>query len=428
MSICTVMGEGSKVLVGRDIRLGGEIIEHLIVAGLLNSGCRPVMAGLTPTPALQLYIAKRGGFDAGLMVTASHNPPQYNGVKLIMGDGVEASREVEERVEEVFYEERFRYVTWREADISATRINDVNSFYVSETAKLVDIEKIRKRQPRVVIDAANNVGVLTLPEIAKRVGAKPLVINGNLDPHMSGREPEPTPESLREASIVVTEMKADIGIGTDGDADRAIVIDERGEAHWGDRTAVVLAPFLKEKHPELPSRVFTGVSSSSFVEDILKEHRISVVWLKVGSPIISRTLIAEGGLMGFEENGGIMYPVHHPVRDSGAALVLLLELLATKGMPISALYSSYPKTYTIKTKVPSLGVNFEKMYRAISSHFSGYRQIDLDGIKIVAEDHWALIRPSGTEPVVRIMVESTDEEKARELLRVIKQLIEDARL
>ncbi|MCC6052547.1 MAG: hypothetical protein LM585_04855, partial [Fervidicoccaceae archaeon] len=132
MSVCTVIGEGSNILIGRDVRLGGEILELAVAAGLLNSGCRPYIAGLTPTPALQLYISRSGGFEAGLMITASHNPPEYNGIKLIMSDGIEAPREVEEEVEEVFFDEKYKKVSWNKASTSTRSVSGVNEFYVNE--------------------------------------------------------------------------------------------------------------------------------------------------------------------------------------------------------------------------------------------------------------------------------------------------------
>lgn len=425
MSICTVIGEGSDILIGRDVRLGGEILELSVVAGLLNSGCKPYIAGLTPTPALQLYVSRTGEFDAGIMITASHNPPEYNGVKLIMSDGIEAPREIEEKVEKVFFEETYRKVSWNQASISTRSISNVNEFYIDEVVSLVDVEKIRRKSLKVVIDAANSVGSLTLPEIVRRLGGKPIVINGNLDPHMSGREPEPTIDSLKEASSVVRSLGADVGIGVDGDADRAIIIDETGAIHWGDRTAAVIAPFLREKHPELPPRVFTGISSSSFIEPLLKKHGISVVWLKVGSPIIARALKNEGGLLGFEENGGIMYPVHQPVRDSGAALAIMMELLANINKKASELYSDYPQTFTIKTKIPKNNIDLEKLYIELEHKFKDGKLIRVDGLKIVTSDTWLLVRPSGTEPVIRIMVESLNKEKAEEILKIVKSIIEN---
>jgi len=424
MSVCTVIGEGSNIIIGRDIRLGGEILELAVATGLLNSGCRPYIAGLTPTPALQLYISRSGGFEAGLMITASHNPPEYNGIKLIMNDGIEAPREVEEKVEEVFFDEKYRKVSWNKASTSTRSISGVNEFYVNEVVRLVDAEKIRRKGLKVVIDAANSVGSLTLPEIVRRLGGKPIVINGNLDPFMSGREPEPTVDSLKEASSVVRELRADVGVGVDGDADRAVVIDEKGTVQWGDRTAVVIAPFLREKHPELPPRVYTGISSSSFIEPLLKKHGISVVWLKVGSPIIARALKNEGGLLGFEENGGIMYPVHQPVRDSGAALALIMELLAMTNKNASELYSIYPRTSMVKTKVPRGNIDLSELYMELEQRFEHGQYIRVDGLKIVMDDTWVLIRPSGTEPVIRIMVESLSKEKAEEILKTVKSIIE----
>lgn len=428
MSICTVIGEGSRIIVGRDVRLGGDILELALASGLLNSGCKPVLAGLVPTPALQLYVAKKGGFDGGLMITASHNPPQYNGVKLTLNDGIEAPREIEEQIENVFFEEKYKRIDWKNARSGVTRIYDVNDFYVEEVVKVVDQEKIRKNPLKVVIDAANSVGALTLPEIVRKLGGKPIVLNGNLDPFMSGREPEPTAESLRDASNIVKSLQADVGIGVDGDADRSIIIDEKGNIQWGDRTALIIAPFLREKHPDLPARIYTGISTSSFIEPLLRTYGINIVWLRVGSPVISRALKREGGLLGFEENGGIMYPNHHPVRDSGVAIALIMELIASSNKKLSDLYSIYPKTTIIKTKVPKENLDLEKMYRLVSDFFKKHNLIYIDGIKIVMDDSWILVRPSGTEPVVRIMIESLSREKAEELLTIIKDLIEESRV
>jgi phosphomannomutase/phosphoglucomutase len=267
------------------------------------------------------------------------------------------------------------------------------------------------------------VGSLVLPEIVRKLGGKPLTINCNLDPHFPWREPEPTPETLKETSVIVKNLSADLGIGVDGDADRAIIISDDGDVKWGDRTAVVLAPYIMRMYPNLPRRVYTGVSSSYFIEEILGREGIKVIWMKVGSVDISRRLVKENGLFGFEENGGFMFPEHQPVRDAGATLAYIMELLSLENKKISQLYEVYPKTYTIKTKVPLPREKALKVVEEISSIYSGQQMVRIDGVKVLLDNAWFLVRPSGTEPVLRIMIEALEKTRAEQILEELMKTV-----
>ncbi len=423
-SICTVFGEKSEFLVGRDVRLGGDYILKAVLAGLEAAGCIAYNAGLVTTPALQYYIRNTSLFDGGVMVTASHNPPMYNGIKVIASDGIEIPRNMEREIEGIFFAEKYNRMSWRDSDVSTIDFQGVNEYYIKGVTSLVDDEVIRRRHLKVVFDGANSVGNLVIPQIIRRLGGKPISINGHLDSYFPGREPEPTPDTLKETSAIIRSIQADFGVAVDGDADRAILIDDTGDVKWGDRTTVVLAPYLKNKHPDLPPRIYTGVSSSYLIEDLLAEHGLTVVWMKVGSVGISRRLVKEGGLFGFEENGGFMYPVHQPVRDAGITTALFMELLAVEGKKASELYKIYPQTYTIKTKVP---MDREKAVKAIENVKQAYgnnKYIDIDGIKVLLDNGWFLVRPSGTEPVLRIMIETTDKESAERVYKEIMDIIE----
>ncbi|MEM1619895.1 MAG: phosphoglucosamine mutase [Fervidicoccaceae archaeon] len=424
-SICTVFGEGSRILVGRDVRLGGDMLVNALMAGLESAGCSPIYCGYAPTPAVQYAVKTLGGFDGGAMVTASHNPPMYNGIKVIDGDGIEISREKEREVEEVFREGRLARIHWSRADISAKRIAGVLEHYARGVVECVDSEAIKRRAPVVVVDCANSVGSLVVPKLVRALGGRPISLNSHLDPYFPGREPEPTPDTLVEASSLVVSARADLGVGLDGDADRAIVIDERGEAHWGDRTAALLAARLREKHAELPPVVYTGVSSSAFIESYLSSRGIRVEWMRVGSVDISRELAKRGGLLGFEENGGLMYPPHQFVRDAAMAVALVLELLATERATLSELYGELPRAHALKTKYPMDRVKAMEVVREISAKFSEHRQVMIDGVKVFFSDGWLLARPSGTEPVLRIMVEATTRERAHEILREAELVVRE---
>ncbi len=424
---CTWLG-GGKVLIGKDVRYGGDMLVNAVSAGLMSCGCEPYFAGLTPTPALQ-YAVPRLGYDMGIMITASHNPPPYNGVKVIGANGVELPREAEREIEEILFEERFRRVPYNQVKgwKEEKRMLDL---YVNGIVKEVDAERIRKANFKVVVDAANSVGALTTPRVLRSLGVKVLCVNCNLDPSFPGREPEPTPYSLKETSEIVRAVGADLLVAHDADADRAMIGDEKGEVYWGDRSGSLLTHHLSEKYPQLPKRTYTGVSSSHFVvEGYLRPLGIEVRWTPVGSVVISHTLIKEGGLSGFEENGGFMNPVHHPVRDGAMTAALFLEMMATEGKKASELFLRLPKAYAKKGKVPRPPkVDYEKLYEALASKYPSCQKWTIDGLKVVCEDFWFLVRPSGTEPVMRIMVETKDPKELEriyaEVESVVKQLLE----
>ncbi len=422
LAIGTFFGEGSKILIGRDIRAGGYMIESAVIAGLIATGVKVYKGGLAPTPAIQ-YTVKTQDFDGGVIITASHNPREYNGIKVIASDGIEIPREKEREIEDIYFEQRFKRVSWKLLLEDAKPYPYVNDIYVKGVVEKVDRELIRSKGFKIVIDPANSVGALTSPRIARELGVKVITINGHLDPSFPGRQPEPTTETLAETAKVVVSLGADFGVGHDGDADRAIVIDDKGRVQWGDRTAAILAKYLAEKHPELPRRVYTAVSSSTVIEDVLKPLGIEVVWLKVGSVDISRTMQRNGdALCGFEENGGFMYPPHQLVRDGGMTLALLLELLAREGRKLSEIYDELPRYYTIKTKIPMRRELALKVVEKVKEYFKDYRQITIDGVKVITDDFWILVRPSGTEPLLRIMLEAKTEEKAKELLETVKKI------
>jgi len=429
MAVGTFLGEGSRVLVGRDARAGGDALLHAVVAGLEAAGARVSVVsggGYAPTPAIQ-YAVKTLGYDAGVIVTASHNPPEYNGIKVIGPLGIELDRESEKRVEEIYFGERFRLVPWSRAALEARQEPRVLDLYVDAVVEHVDRHLIASRGYRVLVDCANNVSALTTPRILRRLGVKPYTLACNPDP-VPYREPEPTPASLAEAARVVTTLGLDLGAGHDGDGDRVIIIDERGEAWWGDRVGALLSAYIAEhKLPDAPRRVFTAVSSSRLVTDYLEPLGIEVRWTPVGSINIAYRLLEEGGLAGFEENGGFLYPPHLLARDGGMTLALFLEMMAREGRKASELFARLPRYYAVKTKIPMPRDKALKVVEELKKRYEGkpgVRLVTVDGVRVEAEDYWFLVRPSGTEPVLRIMVEARSPEKAEQIAR---QLAEEAR-
>ncbi|RUM48226.1 MAG: phosphoglucosamine mutase [Hyperthermus sp.] len=428
MAIASYFGEGSVILVGRDSRAGGDAILKAVVAGLLSGGVRVRIVsggGFAPTPAIQ-YATKSLGYDGAVVVTASHNPPEYNGIKVIGPLGVEIGREAEKRIEEAYFSERFRLVPWSRAIYDAGVEDRVIDSYVDAVVDNIDVGLVRRRGFRVLVDCANNVSSLTTPSILRRLGAKPYTLACELSP-LPYREPEPTPSSLIEAGTIVKALGLDLGVGHDGDGDRAILIDEQGEVWWGDRTAALLSPYVADhKLRDAPRRVVTAVSTSSIASQYLEEHGLRVEWTPVGSINISYMLLEKGGVAGFEENGGFIYPPHLLARDGGMTIALFLEMMARENMKASQLYARLPRYHAIKTKIPMGREKAMKVVEHLREKYEGkgLRLVTVDGIRVEGDDYWFLVRPSGTEPVLRIMVEARSLEKARLLA---EKLAEEAR-
>lgn len=422
-AIGAFFGKGSRILVGRDVRAGGDMILNAVISGLLSEGVKVYNAGLIPTPALQ-YAVKTEFYDGGVMVTASHNPPEYNGIKVIASDGIEIPRDDEAKIEEYFFKNVSSRLEWRSMIESPEIALGLIERYINAILDQVNVDSISRMNYKVVVDCANSVGALATPLLLRRLGVRTISLNCHLDPLFPGREPEPRPDTLIEASSLVVASKADLGVGHDGDADRAILIDDRGRVHWGDRSGALLAAYASTKWRDLPRRVYTGVSSSVLVEEYLKTRNIEVVWTPVGSVTIARRMKSEGGaIAGFEENGGYMHVPHQYVRDGAMKVALFLDMMASYGERSSTLFSRLPEYHSLKTKVKASREEALCSIELVKEHFSSYRMITIDGVKIFGDGFWVLVRPSGTEPVIRIMCEAVSREIAEKVVEEVKGVI-----
>ena len=292
---------GGKILVGRDGRVSSPTIETAVRAGLLSTGCHVIKAGLVPTPALQ-YGVKDLGLDGGIMITASHNPPQYNGIKVIGPEGIEIPRDQEKEIEEIFSRE-MGLVEWSRMGVEE-KAPDIVSKYVQGILKQVDVEKIRKRNFKIVVDPGNGVGVLFVDQLLKGLGCRYHLINCQIDGMFPSRSPEPKPDVLGKLCSVVREVGANLGVAYDGDSDRAIFVDDKGRAHWGDRTFALIADwFLEHNQGE---EIVTPVSSSQVILDVARRRGGRVVWTRVGSVDVSWTMVQRGAKFGGEEAEAIL--------------------------------------------------------------------------------------------------------------------------
>jgi phosphomannomutase/phosphoglucomutase len=401
------------LLVGHDARTSGPMFAKAVIAGLISTGCNVFFAGMASTPALQ-YAVKNHCMDGGVIITASHNPPEYNGIKVIWNDGIEISHEQETEVESIYFENKTVFAEWNKLG-AKHELAVVNEEYIEAIKKHVNVPKIAEKKYHVVVDAANSVGGLAAPQLLRELGCKVTTINANVDGTFPGRMPEPRPENLQEMSAIVKAVSADLGVAFDGDADRSIFVGENGEIYWGDKTfAVVEKQFLIE-NPN--AKIVTPVSSSTLIKDVAEAYKGEIVWTKVGSVTVSQTMKEVKAKLGGEENGGVFYGPHQAVRDGAMTTALILGIMTKTGKKLTELIAEQPQYFIEKGKVACAEDKKEEVHRKLLEQVKGANISTIDGVKIWFEDKSAiLVRPSGTEPTYRLYAEAKTQEKALKLI------------
>jgi phosphomannomutase/phosphoglucomutase len=412
------------ILIGYDGRSSNVMLSKAVSSGLMSVGIDVAEAGLTPTPALQ-YGVKSLGYKGGVMITASHNPPQYNGLKVVGKDGVEIRREDESEIEKVYFRKQYKQINWKSFGTSSSE-NSVLLKYIEGILSKVEVDKIKNKNLVAVLDPGNGVSVLTAPRTLEKIGCKIIKINDTIDSAFSGRGPEPIPDLLKDLSDAVVSNGADLGIAYDGDGDRAIFCDENGTIHWGDKTGALLLDYLLPKNPN--TQVVTPVSSSKLIYDTVKKHNSNIISTRVGSVDVSRAMIINKSLFGLEENGGFFYAPHIPVRDGLMTTALILETLSKSELTFSEMLKKLPEYYQKKTKFSCPNDLKTKVMQEIDRNLDGKVE-RIDGVKIwINKDSWVLLRPSGTEPKIRIFAESNDDKKVDEIMEkymlLLKKILE----
>ena len=351
----------------------------------------------------------------GVIITASHNPPEYNGIKVIWNDGIEIAHEQETEIENRYFEDKLEFAEWNKLG-AKQEFAMANDEYVEAIKKHVNTSEIVEKHYHVVVDAANSVGGLAAPKLLRELGCKVTTINANIDGTFPGRLPEPRPENLGDLAAVVKAVGADFGVAFDGDADRSIFVGENGEIFWGDKTfALIEKSFLVENPGE---KIVTPVSSSTLVKDVAEACRGEIVWTKVGSVTVSQTMKKVKAKLGGEENGGVFYGPHQAVRDGAMTTALVLSVMAKTGETLSALIAEQPQYYLEKGKVECPEDKKGKVLTRLVERVKGANVSTIDGVKIWYEDKSAiLVRPSGTEPIYRLYAEAKNQEKALKLVK-----------
>jgi phosphomannomutase/phosphoglucomutase len=407
------------IAIGSDPRTSSEMIKHAVTAGLLSVGCNVVDLGTLPTPAVQYAVRKY--YDGGIMVTASHNPPQYNGLKLLDKDGIGTPDDLEEEIEDIYFNDKQERVTWDK--IGKAYKADIIDEYIDEVIKRVDAEKIREAKLKVVLDCGSGAACDTTPYIVRKLGCEITTLNCQPDGAFPGRNPEPTEDNLGDLIDVVKATGADIGIAHDGDADRTICIDEKGQFVFGDKSFALVEKSMLEKNNG--GKIVTTVATSNAIADIALENNGEIILTKVGDLVVARKLQEVDGLFGGEENGGLIFPDFVYGRDSGLATAMLLEILATCDKPLSQLIEDLPTYYSEKRKIECPDDKKQAVADGILKDTTEYEVDTTDGVKVITDEGWVIIRPSGTEPIYRCFSEAKTPEKAAELADWGMNLIEN---
>ena len=401
------------VAVGGDTRTSTLMLKQAVTAGLLSSGCDVVDLGILPTPGVQYAVRKY--YDGGVMITASHNPPQYNGLKFLDADGIGIPDDMELEIEKLYFDDEPDRVEFHE--IGELYHNDkVIDEYVDEAVSKVDTDAIREANLKVVVDCGSGAGCFTAPYLIRKLGCDVTTLNSQPDGFFPGRNPEPIEENLQELIHVVKELNADIGLAHDGDADRTICIDEKGNFVLGDKTfTLVEKQMLKENNG---GTIVTTVATSQAIYDVAEEFNGEVIATAVGDLLVARKLKEEDGLFGGEENGGLIFPDFVYGRDAVMTVAKILEIVAREKKPLSELVAELPVYYASKMKIECPDDQKEFVMSSIAEEIKTTTDFELDltdGVKILKDDGWVIIRPSGTEPIFRCFSESDSQAKADEM-------------
>jgi len=401
-----------RVAVARDTRTTGPLFVDSVAAGLASVGCDVDRLGVVPTPALQAYCEREG--VPGVMVTASHNPPEYNGVKLVGATGVELTRDRLEAVEERVGDASL--AGW-EAAGEPREVDGAARQYREGVLEAVDRERVADADLTVALDPGHGAGSVTSPRLFRELGCEVLTVNAQPDGRFPGRDPEPVAANLGDLRRLVRTTDADLGVAHDGDADRAIFVDERGEMVEGDASLAALAA------AELGEGdvVVSAVNASQRLADVARAAGAELRTTPIGSTHIItaiRDIRAAGGSVPVagEGNGGVLFPGYRVARDGAYTAARFLELVADE--PASRVVADYDGYHNVREKVAYDGADERAALLEAVEAVAGESDADLettDGYRLGFEDGWVLARPSGTEPVVRVYAEARDPDRAREL-------------
>ncbi len=417
----TTSKTSNVIVVGRDARLSGRMVLNIVVGTLTGMGFDVVNIGLATTPTTELAVVGEQACG-GIIITASHNPKQWNALKLLNDSGEFLTDEQGKEVLRIAEAEDFDY-----ADVDHLGREQKNYTYLRRHIEqvlalpLVDAEAIRKANFSVAVDAVNSVGGIAIPKLLEALGVR-RVEKLFCDPTGNfGHTPEPIPENLTAISDFMRQGKADVGFVVDPDVDRLAIVMENGEFFVEEYTLVAVADYVLS---HTPGSTVSNLSSSRALRDVTERHGCTYTAAAVGEVNVTTEMRRTGAVIGGEGNGGVIYPELHYGRDALVGVALFLTLLAKSGKTVSELKATYPQYAIAKTKLelrPEMDV--DAILKAVEKHYQGQRVTTIDGVKIDFDDSWVHLRKSNTEPIIRIYSEAHTMEKASQLGENVKQIV-----
>lgn len=411
--------EGGTVVLGRDSRLSGDMLRHAVLAGLHSVGCDVVDLGIVPTPTVQLA-TERLDSKGGLIITASHNPIMWNGLKMLAADGLFLDAEEGGAVLERSQSSIFPYAAY-------DRLGGVRDYpqAVEEHIEAIlnlpylDLERIRRKGFKVALDCVCGAGAVLVPALLDRLGCE--VIPLHCEPTgWFPRDPEPLPENLGELGSAVRAAEADIGFAVDPDSDRLAIVSEQGEPLGEEYTLVLAVRFVLQKKP---GTVVVNASTTRAIDDVAALFGAPVLRTKVGEIHVAKRMRQAQAVVGGEGNGGVILPDVHLGRDAPVGIALTLQQLADYNGPISRLHAELPQYVMTKQRIELSQVHPRSALEAIKDRFAK-EDLDLtDGVKILRERSWVHVRPSNTEPILRVLAEAPDRNQAEALAQEVIELV-----
>jgi phosphoglucosamine mutase len=415
--------KAKRVLVARDTRVSGLMLENALVSGLLAGGADVNCLGILPTPVLA-YLTKELKADVGLMITASHNPPQYNGIKIFGKDSIAYGDESQSEVEKIIKNERFGLVDWR--NISDASYIKENCLYVEMIRKTVKLHK----KWHVIVDSGCGAAYSLAPAIFESLGCKVTAVNSQPDGFFPARSPEPNAESLKSLARIVQELDADVGIGYDGDGDRAAFIDGEGDFVDFDCVLAAYAACAVKKKPK--GIVVTNFEASMCVEKMVEAHDGKVVRTKVGDVYVAEAIKRHKAVFGGEPCGAWIHPKFHYCPDGILSSVMLLKAMEDENKSIAEFIAETPQYPILRDSIVCKNEVKHRVMKKVGDSlkpvFPAYEEYStIDGVRLALEKGWILIRASGTEPLVRLTVEGESLKVAKEIMQkgvaLVKKLV-----
>ncbi len=411
-----------KVFVARDTRFSGLVLENALVSGLLSCGAKVYCLGILPTPVLA-YLTKILSANAGVMITASHNPPQYNGIKIFGNESVAYGENTQSEIEEIVMNENFGLVEWR--NLGEAMLRDESQLYIDIIGKSVKLLK----EWYVVVDPGCGATSQIAPAIFRSLKCKITPINAQPDGSFPGRSPEPNAGSLKDLSRISKALSADVGVAYDGDGDRAAFLDENGDFVDFDRVLAAYAAYVLKK--EGGKTVVTNVEASMCVEKMVEPYGGKVVRTKVGDVYVAEAVKKFNAVFGGEPCGAWIHPQFHYCPDGILSSVLLLKALEDEDKSLSEFVAETPSYPVLRENVPCKNeakyAVVGKVEEFLKAHFPKYKQIStVDGVRLALEEGWVLVRASGTEPLLRLTVEGESLKAAERIMERAMTVVEEA--